>query len=59
MSFQRLAYTTELTDEEWQILAPPAARTVWRATPHIPEAGGAQWHPVWATRWLGLAFQAA
>jgi putative transposase len=22
MTFQRLAYTTDLTDEEWQILAP-------------------------------------
>jgi putative transposase len=54
MSFQRLAYTTDLTDEEWQVLAPllPPERSggrprtypireVLNGIPYVLRAGGA------------------
>jgi hypothetical protein len=36
-----------------------AARQVWRATPQVPDAGGHAWSAVCASRWLGLAPDAA
>ena len=50
MSAQRPAYTTDLTDEEWHILAAllPPEKTGGSDPPQVPDACGAQRHPICA-----------